>query len=293
MKTVLDIAIPIIAILIMIPVGLDLTPEDFRKVARSPKLVGAALVGQVLLLPLCAIALVQILDLKPHIMNGLLLIAACPAGGLSNCYTYLARAKTALSVSLTAGSCVAALGTMPLVMAAYSLLGQSLGFEVPALRLIGHVFLMLVLPVLAGMALRRYYPAFAVRHDMTFRRVSLAGLALLVGYIVSEEGGRVAKDITGTMLAAGVFVCFAMASGYGVGVLCGGDTKDSFTLLIEFAVRNVAIATAIAVTVFGRLEFAAFATAYFLIETPFLFAAVLLFKMRSGPATRMPVSCVQ
>ncbi len=293
MKTVLDIAIPVIAILVMIPVGLDLTPEDFRKVARSPRLVGAALAGQVLLLPLCAIALVQILDLKPHIMSGLLLIAACPAGGLSNCYTYLARARTALSVTLTAGSCVAALGTMPLVMVAYSLLGQSLGFEVPAVRLIGHVFLMLVLPVLAGMALRRYYPAFAARHDMTFRRVSLAGLALLIGYIVSEEGGRVAKDIAETMPAAGVFLCFAMACGYGVGVLCGGDTKGSFTLLIEFAVRNVAIATAIAVSVLGRLEFAAFATAYFLIETPFLFAAVLIFKMRSGAAARMSVSCAQ
>lgn len=293
MKTVLDIAIPVIAILIMIPVGLDLTPGDFRKVVRSPRLMGAALVGQVLLLPLCAIALVHILDLKPHITNGLLLIAACPAGGLSNCYTYLARARTALSVSLTAGSCLAGLGTMPLVMAAYRFLGQSLGFEVPAGRLVGHVFLMLVLPVLAGMALRHYHPAFAARHDMTFRRVSLAGLALLIGYIISEEGVRVAKEITETMLAAGMFVCLAMASGYGIGVFSGGDTKDSFTLLIEFAVRNVAIATAIAVTVLGRLEFAAFATAYFLIETPFLCAAVLLFKMRYGPAARMPVSCVQ
>ena len=293
MKAVLDIGIPLVAILIMIPVGLDLTLADFRRVTHAPRLVCAALVGQVLLLPLCAVALVQILNLKPHIVTGLLLIAACPAGGLSNCYTYLARARTALSVCLTALSCVAALGTMPVVMAAYGFLGESIGFEVPAGRLIGHVFLMLVLPVLAGMALRHYYPAFAARHDMAFRRVSLAGLALLIGYVVSEEGGRVAKEITETIVAAGMFVGLAMASGYGVGILSNGDTKDSFTLLIEFAVRNVAIATAIAVTVFGRLEFAAFATAYFLIETPILCAAVLLFKMRYGPAARLPVSCVQ
>jgi BASS family bile acid:Na+ symporter len=293
MKAVLDIGIPLVAILIMIPVGLDLTLADFRRVIESPRLVCAALAGQVLLLPLCAIGLVQILDLKPHIATGLLLIAACPAGGLSNCYTYLARARTALSVSLTALSCVAAVGTMPLIMAVYRLFGESIGFEVPAGRLIGHVFLMLVSPILAGMALRYYSPAFAARHDAAFRRVSLMGLGLLVGYIVSEEGSRVAQDITGTIVAAGMFVCLAMASGYGTGILAGGDTRDSFTLLIEFAVRNVAIATAIAVTVFGRLDFASFATAYFLIETPILFAGVLLFKMRHGRETRIPVACVQ
>jgi BASS family bile acid:Na+ symporter len=293
MKIVLDIGIPLVAILIMIPVGLELTLEDFRRVTRSPRVVCAALAGQVLLLPLCAVALVQVLDLKAHIMMGLLLIAACPAGGLSNYYTYLARARTALSVSLTALSCVAALGTMPLVMAAYKFLGESIRFEVPAGRLIGHAFLMLVVPILAGMAVRHYYPAVAARHDMAFRRVSLAGLALLIGYIVSEEGGRVVEEITETVAAAGMFVFLAMASGYGVGTLSGADGKDSFTLLIEFAVRNVAIATAIAVTVFGRTEFAAFATAYFLIETPILCAAILLFRMRYGTVTRMPVSCVQ
>ena len=144
MKTVLDIGIPIIAILIMIPVGLDLTLVDFRKVIHSPRIVCAALVGQALLLPLCAVGLIRFLNLEPHTITGVLLIAACPAGGLSNCYTYLARARTALSVSLTTLSCVAALGTMPLVMAVYRLFGKSIGFEVPVSRLMGHLFLMLV-----------------------------------------------------------------------------------------------------------------------------------------------------
>jgi ACR3 family arsenite efflux pump ArsB len=84
-----------------------------------------------------------------------------------------------------------------------------------------------------------------------------------------------------------------MATGYAVGVLSGGEARDSFTLLIEFAVRNVGIATAIAVTILGHVEFAVFATAYFLIEAPILFAAVILFKMKSVPLSRVSISSVQ
>jgi Predicted Na+-dependent transporter len=57
MKTTLDVGIPFVAFLIMVVVGLELTVADFRKVIRSPRMVTAALIGQILLLPLCAVAL--------------------------------------------------------------------------------------------------------------------------------------------------------------------------------------------------------------------------------------------
>ena len=294
MQTVLDISIPVIAILIMVALGLELTLEDFRNVARSPKLMTAAMAGQILVLPPAAIGLAQLLALKPHVTTGLLLIASCPAGGMSNYYTYLAGARTALSVVLTAGSCLAALATMPLAWAVYELyLGYTIGFAVPVSKLMAQLFVMLVFPVLLGMLIRHYRLTFATRHETIFRRMSLAGLAALIAYIVFEEGGRVAGELMETALAAGVFLGVAMIAGYTIGVLSGGDAKDSFTLLIEFAVRNVAIATAIAVTVLGRVEFAIFATAYFLIEVPLLFTAVLLFKMRVGSGVRMSVSSAQ
>jgi Predicted Na+-dependent transporter len=227
-------------------------------------------------------------------MTGLLLIAACPAGGLSNYYTCLARANTALSVSLTAGSCVAALGTMPVVIAAYELyLGTSIGFEVPAARLIGSLVMMLVLPVLTGMALRHYRTAFVTRHETTFKAAALAGLTVLIAYVVSEEGARVVEDMTEIAVAGTMFVGLSMATGYAVGALSGEEPRDSFALLIEFAVRNVGIATAIAVTILGRVDFAVFAAAYFLIETPILFAAVILFKMKSVPLSRVSIPSVQ
>lgn len=278
-EAVLDIAVPALTCLLMIAVGLDLTTHDFLEVASSSKLVTGAMLGQVILLPAAAILLVQVLPLKPHIGTGLLLIAACPAGGLSNYFTYLARARTALSVSLTVGSCLAAVVTMPLTMEAYELFfGQAIGFKVPASKLMMDLLAMLVLPVLGGMALRHFQPVFVKRHEVIFRYVSLIGLVGLIGYVLSQEGGHVAQEIGDTVLAGGAFLGLSMAVGYGTGFASGGDVKDRFTLLIEFAGRNVAIATAITVTVLGRIEFAAFATAYFLIEVPILFSAVILFK---------------
>lgn len=293
MKAVLDIAVPIVAFLIMIPVGLELTVTEFRNLSHVPGMLTAALVGQILLLPLCAMGLVYFLDLKPHIATGLLLIAACPAGGLSNYYAYVARARTALSVALTGGSCFASLGTMPFVTTGYGLyLGTSIEFAAPVGRLMGHLVGMLILPVVFGMALRRYRPAFATRHEAALRRLSLAGLVCLLAYVLSVEGARVAEEIPEMLAAAGIFLALAMATGYTVGLCSGGDVKDAFTLLIEFAVRNVSIAAAIAVTVLGRIEFATFAAAYFVIETPILFAAVLIFRLRYGAATRAPVPFV-
>ncbi|HJT22466.1 MAG TPA: bile acid:sodium symporter [Nitrospira sp.] len=283
MQTILDIAIPAVAFLIMLVVGLDLTVQDFKRLARIPRVAIAAMLGQIVLLPAAAAVLVRTLPLKPHIATGLLLIAACPAGGLSNYYTYLAGANTALSVTLTAGSCLAALGTMPLVMVLYeAYLGQAADVQLPATRLIGHLVLMLGLPVLIGMAVRRLYADFAARHERAFRLVSVVGLAALVGYVVFEEGARVWDNVTETSVVGAAFVCAAMALGYLVGYLSGGGPGERFTLLIEFAVRNVAIATAMAVTVLGHIEFAALGAAYFLIEVPILFAAVAWFRYVSA-----------
>src|SRR5207253_3212110 len=118
LKPVVDVAVPVLVVVTMIVVGLGLTPGDFRRVARAPRLVAAATAGQALLLPLAALGLVRCLALSPPVATGVLLVAACPAGSMANLYAYLARAHMALAVSLTAVSCLAAVLTMPLALAA-------------------------------------------------------------------------------------------------------------------------------------------------------------------------------
>ena len=66
--------------------------------------------------------------------------------------------------------------------------------------------------------------------------------------------------------------------GLGIGSILGLNANDRFTLLIEFSVRNIAIATAIAVTILNRTEFAVFATVYFLTQVPLVVLAIIFFK---------------
>src|SRR5258708_28311424 len=120
----------------MVVVGMELTADAFRRVARRPGTVVAATIGQFLLLPVIGWLLVRCLSLQPAIERGVLLVAACPSGAMANVYTYLARANTALSVSLTAVSCLAAVVTMPLALTALQApFREFAGFPVPVVLL--------------------------------------------------------------------------------------------------------------------------------------------------------------
>src|SRR3954447_14020544 len=128
LKPVLDIGVPALVILTMVAVGLGLTVGDFRRVVSMPGLVAAATVGQLVFLPLVALVLVRSLGLSPSVEKGMLLIAACPAGSMANLYAHLAKANVALSVSLTAVSCLSAVVTMPALMMGFrAYLGETAG----------------------------------------------------------------------------------------------------------------------------------------------------------------------
>jgi BASS family bile acid:Na+ symporter len=151
MKTVVDAGVPVLVFFAMVVVGMELTTDDFRRVARQPGTVVAATVGQFVLLPVIGWLLVRCLGLQPAIARGLLLVAVCPSGAMANVYSYLARANVALSVILTAVSCLAAVLTTPLALAVLQGQdGEASGFPVPVGVLAGQLFLLLALPVLTG-----------------------------------------------------------------------------------------------------------------------------------------------
>jgi BASS family bile acid:Na+ symporter len=265
----------------MVIVGLELTADDFRRIARRPGTVAAATVGQLVLLPAIGLLLVRCLSLQPAIAGGMLLVVACPSGSMGNVYAYLGRANVALSVTLTAVSCLAAVLTTPLALAVLQAeVGESSGFPVPPAVLAGQLFLLLVVPVLAGMAIRRRWPDITRRHGRAFLAFSIAALTALLGFIIVREAEHFARALADIAAAAASLTVLALLAGFGVAWACGAPAADRFTLGLVFAVRNVSIATAVAVTALGQLEFAVFATAYFLSQAPLLVAAVILFRAR-------------
>jgi BASS family bile acid:Na+ symporter len=281
-KPVLDVAIPAVAFLVMTVVGLDLTREDLARVASRPGLVAAGLLGPLVLLPPIALLVLAAVPMPAEIGAGLLLLAVCPVGGISNAYNWLARAATALSVTLTASSCVAAVVTMPLLTRGFELvLGRPLGYRAPVGPLAAQVLGMLVLPVALGMALRARAPRFTARHERAFARVAAAGLALLLGFILASEWDRFVTNLAATAAASALFVLLAMAAGGAVAMLFRADRRERFTISVEFATRNCAIAAAVAITLLGDTRFAVFATTYFFTEAALVGVAIATFRLRA------------
>ena len=156
MEILVDIAIPFVVIIIMFVVGLELTLEDFRQIHRFPKPVVVGTAGQLTIIPIIAIVLAFVLDPPRHIVAGMVLVAACPAGAISNYYVYLARANVALSVTLTAVTTVLAFVTLPVLTALgfELLLNQQQAIPVPVSNMMTQLFVILLLPTVAGMWVR-------------------------------------------------------------------------------------------------------------------------------------------
>jgi bile acid:Na+ symporter, BASS family len=285
MKPVLDVAVPAVTFLVMTIVGLDLSRPDFERVRARPRILVAGLLGPFLLLPPIALAVLALVPMPEEIRAGLLLLAVCPVGGISNTYNYLARASTALSVTLTAVSCLLAVVTMPLLTRLFeAVLGRPFGFRAPVGPLAAQILGMLVLPVAVGMTLRARAPGFASRHETAFRRAAFAGIVLIIGFVLWSEWSRFLANLAASAGAAALFVLLAMGAGFLVALGAGADRRERFTLSVEFATRNTAIAAAVAITLLGDTRFAVFATTYFFTEAVPLLAAVAAFRRAAGGA---------
>jgi bile acid:Na+ symporter, BASS family len=282
---VLDVSIPAITFLLLTAVGLFLTPADFARARRNPAVVAVGIVGPLLVLPLLALGLIAAFRPDPATETGLLLIAVCPIGGISNTYSYLARASAALSVALTGVSSLLAAVTIPLVTREFErFLGRRLGFEAPVGVLMLQLVLVLALPIGVGMAVRWRWPSFADAHRRMFQSVAFGALGMLVVFVVWAKADDFIAGLRLAVPMSAAFVIVSFALGWAAASLVRAGADDRFTLAAEFATRNVAIATAIAVTLLGKVEFAVFATTYFLTELPLMLLAIAARRWFAGGA---------
>ena len=144
LNNLVGFVVPAMNFLLLMAVGLDLTPLDFTRVRRQTALVSVGLLAPLVLLPPVAFGLTILFRARPDVAAGLLLVAACPVGGISNAFSYLARASPALSITLTGFSCFCAGVTIPLIGSGFELvLGRPLGFHAPATVLAVQTLLLL------------------------------------------------------------------------------------------------------------------------------------------------------
>ncbi len=139
---------------IMLCMGLTLTFEDFRRIARMPRAVTIGFAAQYSIMPLLAWGVAQALNLPPHFAVGLILVGCCPGGTASNLVTYIAEADVALSVVMTVCSTLAAVVFTPLLTQLY------VGAMVPVdtWLLFTQTLQVVIIPVALGVLLNRFAP---------------------------------------------------------------------------------------------------------------------------------------
>ena len=277
--TLIGVAAPATAFILLAAVGLDLTADDFARVRRQPAVVLAGLIAPLLLLPPLALALAWLFRPGPEVTASILLVAACPIGGISTTWSYLARASTALSVTLTGLSTVFGAVTIPAVGAGIEMaLARPFGLSAPIPALAAQVVLLLALPVALGMWVRRLAPAWSERCGPVLRAVSFIGITVVFLLVIADNPHAFVDGLSTTVPLAAVFVISSTLAGWLTAMLVTSDNQDRFTLATEFGTRNIGVAVAIAVTLLGRVDFARFATMYALTEVPLMLAGVALFR---------------
>jgi BASS family bile acid:Na+ symporter len=268
MDLIVDVAVPAVIFLMMIVVGHGLTFTDLGRSMTDLRAVIGATFGQLVLLPLVATVIVLVFEPEPVVVAGLVLVAACPGGTISNFYACLADANVAMSVTLTTVSCLLSFVTIPaLVTAGFFFWLDSnpdIRIAVPTLSLL--LLLLVVLPILLGMLLRKWRPARVDARDLFLRRSSLATLVILVTWVVVDQWAAIVSNLGVLVLVAVLFTSLAMASGFLLAVATGRPAADRLTYLIEFPCRNLALAVVIAVSVLGRPELVAFAAVLLLVQ---------------------------
>jgi BASS family bile acid:Na+ symporter len=174
---------------------------------------------------------------------------------------------------------------MPLLLKSFEFfLGPQTKFAIPLPLLLIQSILMLVIPVLCGILLRHKYPQLVEKHAAVLRKVSFLALAALILFIIYQARDSFIRDLGAILVASGSLIFLSFSTGYLLGLLFRFEASDRFTLAIEYAVRNVAIATAVAVTILKRPEFAVFGTAYFLTEVPIILLTIAFYrKLRYRP----------
>lgn len=266
------VALPLALGIIMLGLGLSLTPEDFRRVGRSPKPVVVALTCQLVLLPIVCFGLVLIFDLPALLGIGMMLLAASPGGTSANLYSHLFRGDVALNVSLTAINSVIAVVTLPLIAnltIAYFDLSDEVGLQFGK---VVEVFAIVLLPVALGMVIRAKAPGFAARMDKPVRIASAVILAVLVLAILLREADNVLDYMAQVGLVAAIFCALSLVTGYVVPKAMGIRDEQAIASSMEIGVHNGTLAIYVAVEVLDRVQASVPPAVYSIIM--FVFAAL-------------------
>ncbi|MGB3812330.1 MAG: bile acid:sodium symporter family protein [Shinella sp.] len=228
--------------IIMFGMGLTLSLDDFKEVAKRPVDVGIGVASQFLIMPLIAVALTMIIPMSPEVAAGVILVGCCPGGTSSNVMTYLSKGDVALSVACTSVTTLAA----PIVTPFLVWLFASQFLPVDAMAMFISIVKVILVPLALGFLLQKLLPGVVKAAVPALPLVSVAGIVLIVAAVVGASKGAIATS--GLMIFA--VVVLHNGIGYLLGYFAARATGLSVAkrkaIAIEVGMQNSGLGAALA-----------------------------------------------
>lgn len=248
----------VILAVVMFGIALDLRVDNFRQLMRAPKPLITGFLSQFVALPLVTFLMVLALQPRASVALGMILVAACPGGNISNFLTHRAGGNTALSVSLTALATVGALVLTPLNIALWGslyaptreILQQT---AIDPVQVAMTVVVLLGIPLTLGMILNVRRPELTARIRRPMQTLSMV---IFVGFIVAAlmANWGYFLDLAGSV--AGLLIthnAVALVLGFAIATLAGLSARDRRAISIETGIQNSGLGLILIFAFFGGL----------------------------------------
>ena len=229
--------------LIMFGVALDLKVSDFKRLIDTPKASIVGLTSQFILLPFVTFLLVLVIEPQPSIALGMMLVAACPGGNISNFLTHLSKGNTALSVSLTAVGTVLAIVMTPFNLELWAGLYPPTALllkevQLDALDLFKAILLLAGLPLTIGMIFAHHMPVLAAKVSRGVKPMSILIFLAFVIIAFANNIDHFLNYIHLVLIIVFIHNAAALFTGYWAARLSGLSKEDQKTIAIETGIQN-------------------------------------------------------
>ena len=265
MEIVTKIA-PLCLAVIMFGLGLGLSVVDFTKILKNPRDFFVGFLCQVILLPIIAFILINIISMPPEIALGVMIIAAAPGGVTSNILTKFAEGDVALSVSLTAIVSLLSILIVPLIVFnSAEFLGIEIKKNISMINIALKMFFVVTIPVIFGMILRSLMTDFIISKTLLIQRLSIILFLVVFVAIWIEEWDRIVNFITKAGLVSFILNITMIFFGYFVAKFFATGIAQRKCISLECGLQNGTLAVFVTTQLFDDIIFMVPTAAYALI----------------------------
>jgi BASS family bile acid:Na+ symporter len=238
--------VPLLTI-IMLAMGLTLTPKDFANVSKNIKAVSVGVILQFTVMPIVALIIATLMNFDTNLTVGLVLVGAVAGGTSSNVMCFLAKGDVALSISMTAISTLLSVIFTPLLVEL--LAGKSI--DIPVMGMIISLIKIVLVPVVLGIVLNTLLHKPIQKIAPALPLISMAAIVIIIAIVVALNAEKLVE--VGSMVAIAVILhnSFGLLAGYWITKKLGFEEKVCRTIAFEVGLQNSGLATALAMKFFA------------------------------------------